>query len=58
MQDKFKVKKLLFFDGIKENFQRFFIEIRYYQRFYQQSLSFDSDKIQNAIVNIAENASK
>ncbi len=34
-QDKFKVKRPLFFDNLKKNFQKFFIRIRYYQRFYQ-----------------------
>ena len=45
IRDKFKAKRPTPFDGIKENFQRFFIKIRYYQGFYQQSLPFDSDKI-------------
>ncbi len=44
-RDKFKAKRLLSFDGLKENLQRFFTKTRYYQRFYQQSLLFDSDKI-------------
>ncbi len=34
IQDKFKVKRLLSFNSLKENFQRFFIKIRYYQGFY------------------------
>ncbi len=33
-QDKFKVKKSSSFDGLKENFQKFFIRTRYYQGFY------------------------
>ncbi len=45
IQDKFKVKRSSSFDGLKKNLQRFFIRIRYYQRFYQQSLLFDSDKV-------------
>src|SRR6266699_3083830 len=57
-RDKFKAKRSLSFDGLKKNFQRFFIRARYYQGFYQQSLSFDSDKIQNAIVNMVGDVSK
>ncbi len=34
IRDKFKAKRLLSFDDLKENFQRFFIGIRYYQGFY------------------------
>ncbi len=30
IRDKFKVKRLLFFDGLKKNFQKFFIKTRYY----------------------------
>ncbi len=45
IQDKFKAKRPPFFDGLKENFQRFFTRIRYYQGFYQQNLSFDFDKV-------------
>jgi len=33
-QDKLKVKKPSLFDSLKKNFQRFFIGIRYYQKFY------------------------
>ena len=33
-RDKFKAKRLLPFDGVKENFQPFFTKTRYYQRFY------------------------
>ncbi len=33
-QDKLKAERLSPFDDIKENFQRFFIGIRYYQEFY------------------------
>jgi len=33
-QDKFKVKRLVSFDSIKKNLQKFFTEIRYYQGFY------------------------
>ncbi len=33
-QDKFKAKKLSLFNNIKENLQKFFIKIQYYQRFY------------------------
>jgi len=35
IRDKFKVKRSSSFDNLKENFQRFFIGTRYYQRFYQ-----------------------
>ncbi len=45
IQDKFKAKKLSFFDGLKENLQGFFTKTRYYQGFYQQSLPFDFNKI-------------
>ncbi len=58
IRNKFKVKRPPLFDSLKENFQRFFTEIRYYQGFYQQNLSFDSDKVQNTIINIIENISK
>ncbi len=58
IQDKFKVKRPPSFNNLKKNLQKFLIRIRYYQKFYQQSLPFDSDKIQNAIVNIIENVSK
>ncbi len=34
IQNKFKVKRPPFFDNLKENFQKFFTKIRYYQRFY------------------------
>src|SRR6266699_1776827 len=34
IQDKFKAKRPPFFDSLKKNLQRFFIRIRYYQRFY------------------------
>ncbi len=44
-RDKLKIKRPSPFDSLKKNFQRFFIRIRYYQGFYQQSLPFDSDKI-------------
>ncbi len=33
-RNKFKVKKSLSFDNLKKNFQKFFIETRYYQGFY------------------------
>ncbi len=33
-RNKLKTKRPPPFDGVKENFQRFFIRIRYYQRFY------------------------
>ncbi len=33
-QDKLKAKRPLLFNGLKENFQRFFIRTRYYQGFY------------------------
>jgi len=45
IRDKFKIKRPPSFDNLKKNFQRFFIGIRYYQGFYQQSLLFDSDKV-------------
>jgi len=57
-QDKFKAKRPPFFDSLKKNLQRFFIGTRYYQRFYQQSLPFDSDKVQDAIINIMGDALK
>ena len=58
MRNKLKIKRLLSFNSLKENFQRFFIKIQYYQRFYQQSLPFDSNKIQNVIINIIGDISK
>jgi len=58
IRNKFKIKKPPSFNNLKKNFQKFFTETRYYQRFYQQSLPFDSDKVQNVIVNIIGNASK
>ncbi len=45
IQNKLKAKRPLLFDNLKENLQKFFIRIRYYQRFYQQNLSLDSDKV-------------
>ncbi len=57
-QDKLKAKRPPSFDGLKENLQRFFTKIRYYQGFYQQSLLFDSNKVQNIIINIMKNVSK
>ncbi len=56
--NKFKTKRLPPFDNLKENLQKFFIKTRYYQEFYQQSLPFDSDKVQDAIINIIEDISK
>ncbi len=35
IQNKLKAKRPLFFDDLKENLQKIFIRIRYYQRFYQ-----------------------
>jgi len=58
IRDKFKTKRPLPFDNLKENLQKFFIRIRYYQRFYQQNLLFDFDKIQNIIINIIKDISK
>ena len=58
IQNKLKTKRPPLFDGLKKNLQRFLIGTRYYQRFYQQSLSFDSNKVQNVIVNIIGNVSK
>jgi len=58
IQNKFKVKRSPFFNSLKENFQRFFTEIRYYQGFYQQNLLFDSNKIQDIIINKIEDVSK
>jgi len=57
-QDKLKAKKPPPFNNLKKNFQKFFTETRYYQGFYQQNLLFDSDKIQDTIVNIIKNVSK
>jgi len=57
-RDKLKVKRPVSFDNIKKNFQRFFTKTRYYQRFYQQNLPFDSNKIQDIIVNIIKDVSK
>ncbi len=56
--DKLKAKRLPPFDGTKETLQGFFTETRYYYKFYNQNLSFDSNKIQNAITNIVGNALK
>ncbi len=58
MRNKLKAKKLPFFNNLKKNLQKFFTGIRYYQRFYQQNLSFNSKKIQNIIVNIIKDALK
>ena len=55
-RDKLKAKRPPLFDGAKENLQLFFTGMRYYQEFYQQSLPFDSDKVQDAIVNITGEA--
>jgi hypothetical protein len=44
-RDKFKAKRPLLFNRAKENLQPFFTGTRYYQGFYQQSLSFDFDKV-------------
>ena len=44
-RDKLKAKRLLPFDGAKENLQPFLIRARYYQGFYRQSLPFDFDKV-------------
>ena len=57
-RNKLKAKRPSPFDSLKENFQKFFIRTRYYQGFYQQSLSFDSDKIQDTIVNIVKDTLK
>ncbi len=35
IRDKFKVKRSFSFDSLKDNLQKFFTRIRYYQRFYQ-----------------------
>ena len=35
IQNKLKAKRPLFFADLKENLQKIFIRIRYYQRFYQ-----------------------
>ncbi len=56
--NKLKAKRPPPFNETKETLQRFFIKTRYYHRFYNQNLPFDSDKIQNAIVNIVGNALK
>ncbi len=56
--NKFKVKRLLSFNKTKETFQRFFIKIRYYYRFYNQNLPFNSNKIQNTIANIIKDTLK
>ncbi len=58
IQNKLKTKRPSPFDGLKKNFQRFFIKIRYYQKFYQQNLPFDFNKVQDTIINIIENVSK
>ncbi len=58
IRDKFKAKRLSFFDSLKKNLQKFFTKIRYYQKFYQQNLSFDSNKIQDVIVNIMKDVLK
>jgi len=58
IRDKLKAKRPPSFDGSKENFQKFLTGIRYYQRFYQQNLPLDSNKVQDAIINMMENVSK
>ncbi len=35
IQNKFKAKRPPSFDNLKKNFQKFFIKIQYYQKFYQ-----------------------
>ncbi len=57
-RDKLKAKRPPPFDNLKKNLQKFLIETRYYQEFYQQSLPFDSDKIQNIIINMVRDTSK
>ncbi len=44
-RDKLKAKRPPPFDNTKENLQGFLIRTRYYQGFYQQNLSFNSNKI-------------
>jgi len=57
-QNKLKTKRPPPFDNLKKNLQKFLTKTRYYQRFYQQNLPLDSDKVQDTIVNIIENISK
>ena len=44
-RNKLKAKRPPSFNNLKKNFQKFFIRIRYYQRFYQQNLPFDFNKV-------------
>lgn len=55
-RDKLKAKRPPPFDGAKENLQPFLTGTRYYQGFYQQSLPFDFDKVQDAIANMTGEA--
>ncbi len=50
-----KVKRSPSFDNIKRTFQKFIIRTYYFQEFYRKDLSYDLNKVQNAINNIVGN---
>ena len=58
VQNKLKAKRPPPFDKTKETLQRFLIKTYYYYKFYNQSLPFDLDKIQDTIANITRDTLK